>query len=171
MSCPYFAKEVSYLVRAPHLTVLPCFCSPNTMHRPPGVGSLLLPGCSWWKVYFLWGFFFKFIFLLCELSIQVSSLLQHRPALGPNEWSTWSSRSWSFGSRGKEQLCVSNTWNPECCRGRARTWGRWQAAACAVQKRPRQAPSFSTCALVSQHHLCPHIRHYLLHFAPEVKLS
>lgn len=171
MFCPYFAKEVSYLVRAPHLTVLPCFCSPNTMHRPPGVGSLLLPGCSWWKVYFLWVFFLNLFFYYVSYLYRWAPCCSTALLWDPMNGARGARGVWSFGPRGKEQLCVSNTWNPECCRGRARTWGRWQAAACAVQKRPRQAPSFSTCALVSQHHLCPHIRHYLLHFAPEVKLS
>lgn len=43
------------------------------MHRPPGVGSLLLPGCSWWKVLF---FPFLIFFKVCELCVWVSSLLQ-----------------------------------------------------------------------------------------------
>lgn len=122
MSCAYFAKEVSYLIRAPiynpPMFLISKYHAQTTWSGQPAVARLQLVE----SIFFLVVSFF--VFLLCELSIGVSSLLQHHSALGATKRSTWSWRSlviWT--QRERAVLCFQSpkSW---CCRGRAQTWGR-----------------------------------------------
>lgn len=119
MSCPYFAKEVSYLVHAP-------VCSPPMFliskhhawttwkRRPPWWAlpwwqEIMLPGCSWWKASFLQAFLEYTGYLHGSAHCCDTTLLWDPP-----------NRAHSVGgvqlyeTKGKLQRCVANNWNTDC---------------------------------------------------------
>lgn len=103
MSCPHFAKEVSYLVRAPIYSppvfLISKYQTQTTWSRQPPVARLQLVESIFSLVFvFLFGWFF-----ICEPPIWVSSLLQHHSALGPTKWSWRSLIIWT--QRERAVLC------------------------------------------------------------------
>lgn len=162
MSCPDFAKEVSYLVHAPicspPMFLISKYHAQTTWSGQPPVARLQLVESIF---FFPFLFFWKHVSYLYGWAHCCSTTLLWDP---PNR-ARGAGGVWSFGPRGKGQLCVSNMWSPECCRGRAAAWaGDRQAAACAVQRRPRQASPSSTWTLLSQQHLRAHTPCCSLHF-------
>ena len=175
MSCPYFAKEVSYLVHSP-------ICSPPTFltskhhgwstwrRRPrwwglPWWQEIMLPGCNWWKTSFLQGFLEYVVYLHGSAHCHGTTLLWHPP-----------NRAYSvrgvppYGPKGKGQCCVANTWNTDCLQ-RQRSDMRQLIDCClSSAKVTLTACFFSTCASVANlTAIFLRTWYYLLHFVPKVE--
>lgn len=155
MSCAYFAKEVSYLIRAPiynpPMFLISKYHAQTTWSGQPAVARLqLVEG-----IFFLCGFFFCFFTLW---AIYRGELTAAAPlCFGSHQ--TEDVELEEFGHLDPEGKGSAVFPIPEILmlQRQSSNVRQGRAAACAVQRRPRQAPCFSSSALASQHLPHPHV--------------
>lgn len=167
MSCSYFAKEVSYLVRAPIYNP-PMFL--NSKYHAQATWSGQPPVARLQLVESIFSLdFFLVSFLLCELSVGGELTAAAPLCLGTHQTEHVELEEFDPldpEGKGSAVFPVSEILMLQRQSSDVR---QVRAAACAVQRRPRQAPCFSTCALGSQHLPHPHMGYHLLHSVPEIE--